>query len=218
MSGSLCWLSFNSYYFSAWPIHHLECFLIYGRDNVDSSGIEDIHCGLEMKTPGCRFSDRNIIFLSSEVSNLSLCFDLRMGRVEGCSTKLGTTGLQHLSSSSTAGASCIVAARILSLLLLILLMLMSAASSGVGKCFSFCLLTFSIWTHPRVCECMLFGISIGSELLCAELLLVGRDPNGSGLACDCSERSVSTFGLERQGRSNSASFRPCGREVLVKAC
>lgn len=29
MSGSLCWLSFNSYYFSAWPIHHLECFLIY---------------------------------------------------------------------------------------------------------------------------------------------------------------------------------------------
>lgn len=72
VSGSLCWLSFNSYYFSAWPIHHLECFLIYCRDNVDSSDMEDIHCGLEMKTPGCRFPDRNIIFLSSEVSNLPL--------------------------------------------------------------------------------------------------------------------------------------------------
>lgn len=79
MSGSLCWLSFNSYYFSAWPIHHLECFLIYCRDNVDSSDMEDIHCGLEMKTPGCRFRDRNIIFPSSEVSNLPLCFDLWRG-------------------------------------------------------------------------------------------------------------------------------------------
>lgn len=29
MSGSLCWPPFNSYYFSAWPIHHLECSLIY---------------------------------------------------------------------------------------------------------------------------------------------------------------------------------------------
>lgn len=79
VSGSLCWLSFNSYYFSAWPIHHLECFLIYCRDNVDSSDMEDIHCGLEMKTPGCRFPDRNIIFLSSEVRNLPLCFDLWRG-------------------------------------------------------------------------------------------------------------------------------------------
>lgn len=114
MSGSLCWLSFNSYYFSAWPIHHLECFLIYGRDNVDSSDIEDIHCGLEMKTPGCRFSDRNIIFLSSEVSNLPLCFDLWMGLVGGCSTKLGMAGLQHLSCRSTAGAAGIIPACILS--------------------------------------------------------------------------------------------------------
>lgn len=79
MSGSLCWLSFNSYYFSAWPIHHLECFLIYCRDNVDSSDMEDIHCGLEMKTPGCRFPDRNIIFPSPEVSNLPLRFDLWRG-------------------------------------------------------------------------------------------------------------------------------------------
>lgn len=63
-----------------------------------------------------------------------------------------------------------------------------------------------------------FEISVGSELLCAELLLVGRDPNGSGLACDCCEGSVSTSGLERQGRSNFASLRARGREVLLKAC
>lgn len=106
MSGSLCWLFFNSYYFSAWPIHHLECFLIYCRDNVDSSDMEDICCGLEMKTLGCRCCDRNIIFPFSEVSNLLLCSDVwRDGR--GCAARLQAV-LQHPSSGSfCAIKSCI---------------------------------------------------------------------------------------------------------------
>lgn len=103
VSGSLRWLSFNSYYFSAWPIHHLECFLIYCRDNVDSSDMEDIHCGLQMKTPRCRFPDRNIIFPSFEVSNLLLASDL--WRQMGMPVR---TGLERLSSRNTAEASCII--------------------------------------------------------------------------------------------------------------
>lgn len=103
VSGSLRWLSLNSYYFSAWPIHHLECFLIYCRDNVDSSAMEDIHCGLQMKTPRCRFPDRNIIFLSFEVGNLPLASDLW-----GELVVLVQAGPERLQSGNTAGASCVI--------------------------------------------------------------------------------------------------------------
>lgn len=106
MSGSLCWLFFNSYYFSAWPIHHLECFLIYCRDNVDSSDMEDIRCGPEMKTPGCRCCDRNIILPFSEVSNLLLCIDVWRGR-RGRAVRLQAALQQPSSGSFCAIESCI---------------------------------------------------------------------------------------------------------------
>ena len=178
MSGSLCWLSFNSYYFSAWPIHHLECFLIYCRDNVDSSDMEDIHCGLEMKTPGCRFPDRNIIFLSSEVSSLPLCFDL-WRRLDGrMPAKLGA----DRTSSPLLPKCCRSFLYYQNPFLFYLFFIHSANvntisewrcwSSHMGKCFDFCPFTFSLWPHPCLWKCKFSETSAGSEPLCGELLLV----------------------------------------------
>ena len=70
---------FTPYYFAAQAIRHPHCLVIYCRDNVDGSDMEDRHCGLETKPPGRRFSDGNIIFLSLLSASSVLGFDLGWG-------------------------------------------------------------------------------------------------------------------------------------------
>jgi len=140
----------------------------------------------------------------------------------GCPRSWVQTGLHHLSSRNAAEASCITRIRFYFIFFLfILLTLIPLASEGVGPA-----TWVNVLTSARLR--FLFGpiLAFGSvsspkplqaPSRCAVSYCWWQESKWSCLSGDCCERSVSTSGLERQGRSNFASslMRRCCR-VLAK--
>lgn len=128
MSGSLCWLSFNSYYFSAWPIHHLECFLIYC--GIMLTAVPWTMWAWNGDTRMCsHWQKHNLFIFWSQQSGTAGIYGrdgCRMLHGAGCRLDFST------SSWNPAGASCVSQQLLFPLFKIILLMLMTSASSDVG--------------------------------------------------------------------------------------